>query len=395
MKNQWKKVATEVDFLLYQSVANPKAWQVRLRASGNFLRRRFAAATLDAALAEAPAVAGLTPPEADAHAIVDAFNECLAGTNRGERARRDWVVACKAFIEWLAKNRPLCTTWESLTRKILREYLATYDGRSANFRRLAVQPVIQTAGYMHREYGTVNFAEKLGIGSKLAKTPPTVYLEDVVTFCDHLAEHAPHLEAGAALQGLAGLQMLEAMRLTWDKVDLRSGLIEISGEVKNSYRVRVIPVCKRVVEALRRNRLLIDSEKVISIGASHIIRGRRGEPFRDATAYSRQIRKRLLRWNDGIEWAPKDMRNALPTFAAMEGVISPLWEQYIGHAPRTVTARHYVPRLASPSEGEAIALSKAMDAMRRAVVEPIDRKTCNKIATVAGRPTDELQVDES
>ena len=40
--------------------------------------------------------------------------------------------------------------------------------------------------------------------------------------------------------------------LAWDRVDLERGLIEIRGEVKNEYRNRVIPVCRRVVEALNR-----------------------------------------------------------------------------------------------------------------------------------------------
>ena len=57
----------------------------------------------------------------------------------------------------------------------------------------------------------------------------------------------------------------------------------------------------------------------------------------------------------------KDLRNCLPTFAVMQGLLNDVWEQYLGHAPRTVTARHYIPRLASASIGESEALERQME----------------------------------
>jgi hypothetical protein len=52
-------------------------------------------------------------------------------------------------------------------------------------------------------------------------------------------------------------------------------------------------------------------------------------------------------WNQKINWAPKDLRNALPAFGMAQGLWNALWKQYIGHSPGTVTTRHYIPRLAS------------------------------------------------
>lgn len=80
----------------------------------------------------------------------------------------------------------------------------------------------------------------------------------------------------------------------------------------------------------------------------------------------------MKKWNTHIEWAPKDLRNCLPTFATMNGIHGTIWEQYIGHAPETVTDRHYVPRLAGRTPGESSALDRHMDLFRRFVTGPIE-----------------------
>ena len=74
-----------------------------------------------------------------------------------------------------------------------------------------------------------------------------------------------------------------------------------------------------------------------------------------------------------MRWAPKDLRNCLPTFAECQGIQSGIWEQYIGHAPKTVTARHYVPRIASGSFGEADALIHQMELFRFHVIRPLEQ----------------------
>jgi hypothetical protein len=44
----------------------------------------------------------------------------------------------------------------------------------------------------------------------------------------------------------------------------------------------------------------------------------------------------------------------------------------VGHAPRSITARHYIPRLSSASIGEAVQLEESMILFRRLVVEHIE-----------------------
>jgi len=396
--NEWTKVASRPLFNLYRHTAEPHLWQVRLKASGGYLRRRFHALDLGAALLEAPKISGLLPPEASSQtfSVVEAMEMALQATTRRETSRSHWRKDTERFLAWLQKRYPLCVEWRQLTRAILREYLATLEGNAPNTKRIRFQPMLQTAGFMSREYGFPNIGERMGLSKKLKRPPRSVYLEDVVSFCDWLRENVPHLEVGACLQGLAGLQLLEALRLTWDKVDLETGLIEISGEVKNEYRNRVIPVMGRVLDALRRRRAswcdLRASQCRVLPMQEPVAVGTRGDRYHDYTAYGRQMRAALLKWNVRCDWAPKDLRNCLPTFAAMNGLQGALWEQYIGHAPETVTARHYVPRLTSWTAGERSALNGQMDLFRRLVVDHLETRvralaspeTCNFLQLTPG-----------
>lgn len=384
---EWEKVIARPLFQLYRNTSEKSLWQVRLKGSGGYLRRRFNAPSVEKALELAPGVAGIgAPPEErrEGMTLLEAFTEALGSANRRDKSRKDWFCATEKFLLWLKKRHPLCTHWTKLTRQILRAYLKEeFGGKAANTKRLRLQPILQTAGYMSREYQCPNVGERLGIGGKLKTTPATVYLVDVVSFCDFLKEREPHLEIGACLQGLAGLQLQEALRLTWDKVDLENGLVEISGEVKNEYRNRVIPVSARVHDALRRadERRKASAKKVQSV-MEFVVVGDRGCGYGDFCSYSRQMRKAMKLWNANMAWCPKDLRNCLPTFAKMEGIHGTIWEQYIGHAPDTVSDRHYVPRLAARSNGETAAFGKQMDVFRRLVIRPVEEasapaKICN------------------
>lgn len=62
------------------------------------------------------------------------------------------------------------------------------------------------------------------------------------------------------------------------------------------------------------------------------------------------------------------------TLAALRGFGGDVLEQYVGHVPRSVTARHYLPRLASASIGEAAELDHQMDVFRRLVIDNVERE---------------------
>jgi len=371
-KSPWVKIPDIGDprFNLYRSTKEKSLWQVRLTGLGNYKRRRFRANNQVEALRKALDKAGLLDEEEKNQdmPILDASELTLSSTRRGEYSQKEWRRNMMRFMDWINKAHPDIVNWGQLNRGMMREFLATLNGCSPNTKRLVMQPLTQSSGFLHREFGFTNFAERLGLGTKLKSPPKAVYLEDVVSFCDWLKRESPVLEVGAALQGLAGLQLLEALRLNWDKIDLERGLVEISGDVKNSYRQRVIPVAQRVLDALKRS-----YEQRFGNG-SEVVRGFSGVKIEDHRSYSRMLRKAFKGWNPRIEWCPKDLRNALPTFCRINGVQGQLtiWEQYIGHAPRTVSDTHYFPRLGSRSKGEKNALERQMNIFREQVVNHVD-----------------------
>ena len=222
-----------------------------------------------------------------------------------------------------------------------------------------MQPLRQTSRFMGREYGCQDVAVGLGTKSELVRPPAEVYLEDVVDFLDWLREHRSELEAGVSLQGLAGLQLQEATRLTWDRLDLDRGLIEITGEVKNKYRNRVIPVCPRILTALRRSSLA-----KVQAADGRII------PYHWMT-YSKSVTAAIRQFNPQLGWQPKDLRNCVLQFALRQGQLNDVWEQYVGHKPKSVTGLHYINRLATSSRGQNSDLERRMDLFREQVIGPL------------------------
>ena len=398
---EWKKVMRGELFSVFQNRNQTHRFRINWNdRDGNRRRYRLWASSVEEAAEEANRlVKELTPnqpePELDGRIlVVDSFEQALAETKRRDRSRRDWNRAQTRFIEWLAERHPDATHWPLITRRMLREYmLQTLGKASPNHIRLTVQPILQTAGYVEREFNLPNVVKRLGIGNKLKSTPPMVPMTDVVDLLEHLRENDPILEVGAGLQGLAGLQLMEALRLTWDKVDLVDGLIEISGEVKNDYRNRVIPVCGKLLGILRRANQRRSEDKVQVVGPEPVVTSPTGCSYAPETSfrnYYNRFKARLKKWNAMVIWAPKDLRNCLPTFSVTEGLHSDLWEQYIGHAPRTITGRHYVPRLAVATHGERQMLQQQMVHFRKMVVEPIDR-AIEKMARKGHDPADQAK----
>ena len=93
--------------------------------------------------------------------------------------------------------------------------------------------------------------------------------------------------------------------------------------------------------------------------------------------YSHELKALIKQWNPSSSWRPKDLRNCLPTFFAIEGLSSDVTEQYLGHASRSITARHYIPRLNSSSLGEGGELERMMNVFRRLVIQPLT-KACRQ-----------------
>lgn len=388
---RWRKVLKTAKYSLFQDAGQTATFEVSWkRAGGSYGRRRFNAQDVEQAIAQAPIVAGLIveKPDIEGVRLLDGFSLALAETRRSESSRRHWLYQQTRFIEWLLGAYPAVTHWHQVTRKVIKEYVAYLGDSSPNTRRLMMQPITQTAGYLEREYQLPNVTGKLGIGNATVRPTPAVFLRDVADLLDHLQAHAPIYEVGAALQGLAGLRVMETLRLTWGKVDLEQGLVEIGSpgqtvdldnpnlKVKNTHSHRVIPVPARVLEALKRawDRR---PEPTIDDPEKPVIPLPTGGSYMDGTDtyknYLKGFRLALKAWNAKTKWQVKDLRNAVPTALAMAKLSSDLSEQYLGHAAKGVTARHYIPHLATVTAGEKQAFDEAMAVLRTLVVGPIEQ----------------------
>lgn len=310
---------------------------------------------------------GLRAVDDDRPRVVDAFNSALRASSRKGASRKDWRKAVERFLVWLSRNHPRAEFWDLVSRDILREYLRGMEGKAAHTRRLAVQPIIQTSKHMVREWGARNDLSGLSPGSQLAKPPPVVLLRDVIDWLEWQLEHRPGCEVGSALCGLAGFRVMEAIRLRWEQVDLDRGLVTVV-EGKNRYSNRTIPVASRVMEALRRARAWQDRrcEGVVDM-YGHVVLDGNWRAYRTSHAYYVRFVRGLAKWGGDVGWAAKDLRNCLPQLGETEGFWGPICEQYFGHAPRGVTATHYLPPLSARGD------DGAMDVFRRNVVDHVDR----------------------
>jgi integrase len=377
-KQQWIKIVSTGRVSVFRDPSNPSRFEVSWRrANGSYGRRRFNADSVEQAIETAPVIAGLVQatPDVEGITLLDGFTQAMSETRRGSRGRADWLYQQTRFLEWLARSHPTVTHWHQVTRQIVKDYLRRYEGRSPNHRRLTLQPVIQTAGYLEREFQMPNVTRKLGIGNANVRETPTVFLADVVSLADFLKDRHPRLEVGVALQGLAALRLTEALRITWGKVDLRHGIIEVSGETKTSWSNRTIPVAARVHDALRRAWEIRPNAKVVDPQAPVVV-SPKGRSYMAGTTsyhnYTKDLRKAVKEWNAEVGWRVKDLRNAVPTALAMAGLACDASEQYMGHAPKGITARHYIPRLSAVTKGEKAAFAHAMQVFKTPVVEHIE-----------------------
>lgn len=174
-----------------------------------------------------------------------------------------------------------------------------------------------------------------GIGEDLKYSEeqgnPALSIRELVQFLEWLKDY-PHqaiLRPGVALQGLCGLQLQEALRLTWAKVDLHEGTAVIDGEVKNRWRKRKIPLPRLVVDILKGTNATHPTTEVIQA---------RPLSFK---AYCHLLKRALRKWHPDLKIAPKDMRNTLLTTGLEEGWNDYLLRRYVGHAARSVAERNY------------------------------------------------------
>ena len=235
------------------------------------------------------------------------------------------------------------TYWHELRFEHVQEYQKSLRDRGLAFDtvRLYLLPIRRTAAWIAANWPKhyVNICQNIRL-SRSAYHPSTYDEEEgnpylpihrLLDFWDWMSRDAKRdqLTVGVALQGLVGLQMQEALRLKWEKVDLDEATITIDGIVKNRYRIRKIPIAQVVGWILRRFR---DSANPTGLLIPSYA-------FYDS--YSPAVRRALSEWDADVSIKPKVLRNTIQTAAIDQGWYGYYVQRYVGHAPATISERHY------------------------------------------------------
>ena len=288
--------------------------------------------------------------------------------------------------------------WEQLQITQIREYAHYQLARGCSRKTVLhyLEPIRLTARWAMEVcpeesrlvFDGLKLPPKAGLTLRYSQRKARTYLPlvQVVEFLDWLrSERFPEsLRAGIALQGLCGLQLQEALRLTWDRVDLARGTIVIEEDrrhdpavagVKNEYRVRCLPLPELVLQILCSLKARVPHTK----GRELVVR------TPNSKAYAHRVTRALYRWKADVRLAPKDLRNTLPTEAEKGKWMSVWVRRYFGHAPATIMERAYLAEQEADvgiAEGQDLFVER----LRKEVVSHIDAEVekCKKLHSVPG-----------
>ena len=348
LKNEANKYKTD-RFTLHQE--KPGRWKVSGRdSSGKYRRIRFDAKDLNEAMTlandvleeQATQATGVQQSNAfEPLQISDALIRSCENQNWTSYTRKQELANCDYFLRWVDDEG--LAYWRELRYEHIVKYKHHLESRNLAYDtiRLYLLPVRRAARWIAANWPKehVNICQNLRLTRKNSHSStynenegnPYLPIHQVMDFLDYLSRD-PSLDQllmGAALQGLMGFQLLEALRLTWGKVDFSEETITIDGTVKNRYRIRKIPMISVVSWILRQsfqNQPL--SDLIITKYAAY-------------DNYSHAITRELKRWNSDATIKPKDLRNTIQTAAIDGGWYGYYVQRYVGHAPTTIGERHY------------------------------------------------------
>lgn len=314
---------------------------------------------------------GIRPVKPDHLLIEDALiqtNEVITGT---EKTHADFVWNTKRFLEWVEAR---LQSWDELSPADVVMYLRYLQspernggkGYSYNTIRHRLLPIRVTSRWLAQSQP--DKFKDICAGIRISRQQARIEYEDqeaavwsigqVLNFLDWLEGLSPlsRLACGVALQGLAGLRLTEAMRLTWDRVDLEAGTVTISGKVKNRPSARKIPVAGRVLQTLSK----------------YYQQGLQPIHYECMANYGHAIRKAMRKWNSKATIPPMNLRKTLPTTADIGGWDSKYVDRYLGHGGISMKEKHY------QKPGRAL-----VELFRERVVSHVEREIALHYKTIA------------
>ncbi len=348
MKTESTKFKTE-KFTLHQEATGK--WKVSGRDSeGKYRRIRFAAKDLNEAihkanevLAEQTNIESVQAQSENSEPIhiCDVLLRSCENRNWTPYTKKQELMNMEYFLRWIDEEG--LTYWHELRYEHILKYKHQLESKNLahDTIRLYLLPVRRAARWAAanwpKEY--VNVCEGLRLSKNRSNSSiydenegnPYLPIHQVLDFLDYLSRdpNRDQLVIGVALQGLMGLQLQEALRLSWGKIDFKEETITIDGMVKNRFRIRKIPMVSVVSWILRQSHQnQSSSNPLISKYAAY-------------DNYSHAVKREMKRWNPEASIKPKDLRNTIQTAAIDGGWYGYYVQRYVGHAPTTIGERHY------------------------------------------------------
>jgi len=163
----------------------------------------------------------------------------------------------------------------------------------------------------------------------------------------HADARSPHVELFIELAIATGARMSAILDLTWERVDLEHGFVDLmpAGRNPTNKQRPVVKLTKRARDALERAREGALTDHVIEFN---------GKPIKSVKKALERISQRT-----GIDFSPHVLRHTAGVWMAKADVPMQKIAQYLGHSSTKVTEKHYARYSPSFMEDAAAALEWA------------------------------------
>jgi integrase len=356
-ERSWKVHERAGDHVFSIRSLGASQWQISAGSSVG-LRRRPLVAALNLEEAVLAAARILYPadyvtndhPHLD---LAEAFDLAIKQSYAGAEGKALLYRNAGFFVEWADKRD--IRLWEQVRLDVVHEYAQYLIGKglaaktikgylepikAAGKRVLAVYP-----DHYRDPCYAFRLPRRIGapktVAEKVGRRGLTI--REVIQLADYLStdKYAECLVPTVLMCGLLGCHVREVVYLTWDKLDLKAGILkveeEIGHEAKTPECVRLIPLPKFLVDRLKE--VPRNGDRVITL-----VSERRGRPksSRPDNLIGQRYSDRAIKWKPERYVPLSDLRNTLINVARRNPVWSErLTEQYVGHADPSVSGKHY------------------------------------------------------
>jgi len=159
--------------------------------------------------------------------------------------------------------------------------------------------------------------------------PRSLYLTPADMAKVHADSRTPHIALFLELALATGARATAICDLTWDRVDLKHGFVDLmpAGRIKTNKNRPVVKLTKRALAALERAKEAAQTDHVIEFN---------GKPIKSVKKALQRISERT-----GVDFSPHVLRHSAGVWMAKENVPLQKISQFLGHSSTRVTEKVY------------------------------------------------------